>query len=163
MRVCARQASAKLTLFSRLIATSGATNRQGLFRLVLHNYRVQHRTATRMFNCDQCIHVKTPAFLRVIKTVFSSVSASGNENFRSPEAYLNYFPEPSNFEHRAILRKAHSLKRSRMEVVAAKVASDYRPPPPRPIRGKSPYHVQPLGYQREQIFPTATALSRSNA
>ena len=53
MRLGAGQASAKLTLFSRLSAASGATNREGFFLLGFHSYMVQRCSAKKMVNCDQ--------------------------------------------------------------------------------------------------------------
>ncbi len=45
MRICTRLASTELTLFSRLGATSGATNRQRLFLLGCHGYMLQRCSA----------------------------------------------------------------------------------------------------------------------
>jgi hypothetical protein len=46
MRICAGLASAKLTLLSRLGATNGATNSQGLFLLGFHGYMMHRCSAT---------------------------------------------------------------------------------------------------------------------
>jgi len=45
MRICTGLASAELTLFSRLGATGGATNRQSSFLFGCHDYKVQHCSA----------------------------------------------------------------------------------------------------------------------
>jgi hypothetical protein len=45
MRLCAGLASAKLTLLSRLSATSGATNSQGLLPFGFHGYIMRRRAA----------------------------------------------------------------------------------------------------------------------
>jgi len=68
MRFCAGLTSAKLTLFSRLGATSGATDRQGLFLFGCHSY-MMHRCSA-----NKCSIVTTPfmsgsAFLRVVTSI----------------------------------------------------------------------------------------------
>jgi len=79
MRICAGLACTELTLFSRLGATSGATNRQSSFPFGCHGYIVHCCSAQSWSIVTSTFNSGPQHSIVFIKTRFSSVSASQNE------------------------------------------------------------------------------------
>ena len=116
MRICTGLASAELAFFSRLGATSGATNRHGLFQFGCHGYRMQRRSAKRCSIVTSAIHFYGDAASVLELSVFDQTGKSRSEKvmaelFASETNYITFRPEiaplhPRNPQQQSITGQA---------------------------------------------------------